>query len=78
MFVFLFLLISNTVFVILIVKANTRVKLALIIPEGTPTKLVREIEHPPPLVPDKTIKVLSKQSKAETYLLSLLPIIFLS
>ena len=59
-------MISNTVFIILIVKAKTRVKLALIIPEGTPTKPVRKIERPPPLVPDKTIKVSSKQSKIAT------------
>ena len=43
-----------------VVKENTRLKLALDIPTGTPILLVKEIVDIPPLVADKTIKVLSK------------------
>ena len=56
---FLFLVISNSFFIIPVVKENTRVKLALPIPTGTPITLVKEIIDNPPLVADKTIKVLS-------------------
>ena len=59
-FFFVFLLISNNFFIISVVKENTRVKLAFAIPTGTPTMLVKEIIDTPPLVADKTFKVLLK------------------
>ena len=58
-FSFFFLIIFNNVFVIPVVKENTRVKLALANPEGIPITLVKEIILIHPLVSDKTIKVLS-------------------
>ena len=59
-FFFLFLMIFNNFFIIPVVKENTRVKLALAIPTGTPITLAKEIMDTPTLVADKTIKVLSK------------------
>ena len=59
-FFFLFLVILNNFFIIPVVKENTRVKLALAIPTGTPITLAKEIMDTPTLVADKTIKVLSK------------------
>ena len=53
----LFLVIPNSFFIIPVVKENTRVKLALAIPTGTPTILVKEIIDTHPLVADKTTKV---------------------
>ena len=58
-FSFSFLIIFNNVFVIPVVKENTRVKLALANPEGIPITLVKEIILIHPLVSYKTIKVLS-------------------
>ena len=45
-------------FIIPVVKENTRVKLALTIPAGAPVTLAKEIIDTPPLVADKTIKIL--------------------
>ena len=59
-FFFLFLVISNTFFIIPVVKENARLKLAFDIPTRTPITLVRKIILIPALVADKTIKVLSK------------------
>ena len=42
-----------------VVKENTRLKLALAIAAGTPKTLVKETIDIPPLITDKTIKVLS-------------------
>ena len=42
-----------------VVKENTRLKLALAIPTGTPITLAKEIIDITPLVVGKTIKVLS-------------------
>ena len=60
MLLFLFLVISNNFFMISVVKENTRLKLALAIPAGTPIILVKVIIDIPTLIADKTIKVLSK------------------
>ena len=59
-FFFLFLVISNRFFIILFFKENTRVKLAPAIPAGIIISLTKEIIDIPPLVADKSIKVLSK------------------
>ena len=59
-FIFCFLLCWVFFFIIIIpvVKENTRVKLALPIPAGAPITLAKEIIDTPPLVADKTIKIL--------------------
>ena len=57
-FFFLFLVISKTFFIIPVAKENTRVKLTLAIPAGTPITFAKEIIDIPPLVAE-TIKVLS-------------------
>ena len=78
-FFFLFLVIFNNFFIIPIVKENTRLKLALVTLAGTPIALIiKKIIDIPPLVADKTVKALSKYSKAAMYLLSFLLVIFLS
>ena len=59
-FFFLFLVILNIFFIIPVVKENTRLKLALAIPTGAAIILAKEIIDIPPLVADKTIKVLSE------------------
>ena len=46
-------------FVIPVVKQQIKVKVALAIPTGAPTTLVREMIDTPPLVALKTIKALS-------------------
>ena len=58
-FFFSFLVTWKTFFIILVVKENTRVKLAFAIPAGAPISLAKEIIDTPPLVVDKTIKILS-------------------
>ena len=45
---------------ILVVKENTRLKLALAIPTGAPITLAKEIIDNPSVVADKVIKLLSK------------------
>ena len=70
MFHFLFLVIFKSFFIIPVVRENIKLKLAVTIPAGTPITLVKEIILIPPLVADKTIKVLSKYSEAAMYLLS--------
>ena len=59
LFFFFFLVTFNNFFIIPVVKENTRVKLALANPAGIPITLVKEIILIPPLVADKTMKVLS-------------------
>ena len=54
------------------VTEKTKVKLALAIPTGTPTTLVNEQIDTPPIVALKTIKNVSMESKAGTYLLNFL------
>ena len=56
---FLFLVIFSNFLTIPVVREKIKVKLALAIPTGTPTKLVNEIIDTPPVVALKTIKVLS-------------------
>ena len=58
-FFFLFLIILSSLFIIPVVKENTKVKLALAVPAATPITLVKEIALIPPLVADHTIKILS-------------------
>ena len=48
------------IFIIPLSIENTRVKLALAFPAEAPITLPKEIIDTPPLVADKTIKVLSK------------------
>ena len=57
-FLFLFLVSFNNFFIIPVVKENTKVKLALAIPAGIAIILVEDIILIPPLVADKTIKIL--------------------
>ena len=49
----------NSVFIIPVVKEKIKVKLAPAIPSGPPTILTEEIIQTPPLVPERTIKILS-------------------
>ena len=58
-FFLFFLVILRKFLIIPLVKVKTRVKLALAIPAGTATMLVKEIIDIPQLVADKTIKILS-------------------
>ena len=54
------------------VGAKIKVKLVLAIPTGAPTTLADEMIQTSLLVALKTIKILSMQSKAVTYLLNFL------
>ena len=58
-FFFLFLVVFNNFFVILVAKENNIVNPALAIPIGAPTTLAWEIIQIPPVVAFKTIKILS-------------------
>ena len=70
---FLFFLVMLSDFLTIpAVTEKTKVKLALAIPTGTPTTLVNEQIDTPPIVALKTIKNVSMESKAVTYLLSFL------
>ena len=57
-FFFFFFVSFNSLFIIPVVKENTKVRLALITPAGIPITFVKEIILIPPLVADKTINVL--------------------
>ena len=70
-FFFLFFVILSNFFIISVVKEKIKVKLAPAIPIGAPTTLTEEIIQTPPLVVLKTIKTLSIESNAATYLLNL-------
>ena len=50
-----------------VVREKIKVKLAPAIPIGAPTTVAEEIIQIPPLVAVKTIKILSIQSKAVTF-----------
>ena len=54
---FLFLVICKALFIIPVVKENTRVKLALAIPAGAPITLEKEIIDTRPFVADIIVKV---------------------
>ena len=60
MFVLFISCYSRAFFIIPVARENTRIKLALAIPAGTPITLVKEMIGTPPLVANKTIKTLSK------------------
>ena len=59
MFCLLFYVSFNNVFIIPVVKENTKVRLTLITPKGIPITFVKEIILIHPLVANKTINVLS-------------------
>ena len=59
MFLFLFFVILNNFLINTAVKETIKVKLPLDIPTGTPVTVVKEIKDTPPIVADKTIKILS-------------------
>ena len=62
MFLFLLLVASNNSITIPVVKENTRLKLALAIPIGTPITLVKEIILIPPLIKQlKSCQINQKQ-----------------
>ena len=67
----MFFVILSNFFIISVVKEKIKVKLAPAIPIGAPTTLTEEIIQTPPLVVLKTIKTLSIESNAATYLLNL-------
>ena len=77
-FFFLFFVIFNNYFIILVFKENIKLKCALAIPTGAPIIFAKELIDIHLLVADKTIKFLSKQSKAAMYLFSFLHIFSLS
>ena len=58
-FFFLFLVILSNFLIVSVVREKNRVKLALAIPAGAPTMLVKEMVDTPSLVAFKTIKTLS-------------------
>ena len=68
----MFLVILSNFLIIPVVREKIKVKLALAIPTGAPTILADEMIQTPLLVALKTIKILSMQSKAVTYLLNFL------
>ena len=59
-FFFFFLVMLSNFLIIPVVKEKLKVKLALAIPTGTPTMLVKEMIDTPPVVALKTVKILSK------------------
>ena len=71
-FFFLFLVVFNSSLTILVKIENARLKLALTIPTGAPITVANDAIEMLPVVADKTINDLSKESKDAIYLLSLL------
>ena len=59
------------------VREKIRVKISLAVTTAAPTTYTEEIMQTPPLAALKTIKILSMQSKAATYLLNFLLHVFL-
>ena len=57
-FFFLFLVILSNFLIIPVAKENTRVKFAVTIPTAAPVTVLKKKINTPPLVPDKTIKIL--------------------
>ena len=66
----LFVVMLSNFLIISVVREKIKVKLALSIPTGAPTTLADKMIQTPLLVALKTIKGLSMQSKAVTYLLN--------
>ena len=64
-FFFLFLVISNSFFIIPVVTENTKVKLALAIPAGTPITLAKEIIDTPHLLQIKKLKSCQNNQKEQ-------------
>ena len=62
----------NNFFIILVAKENTIVNPVLAIPAGAPTIVAWETIQTPPIVAERTIKILSMSSNAVTYLLIVL------
>ena len=62
-FFLLFRVAFNNFFIIPVATKNERTKIALAIPTGAPVKVANDAIEMLPLVADKTIKDLSKQSK---------------
>ena len=58
-FSFLFLVLLNNFFIIPVAKENTVVNPALAIPTGAPTTVVWETIQTPPVVAERTVKILS-------------------
>ena len=58
-FFLLFLVLFSNFLIIPVVREKIKVKVALAIPAGAPTTLVKELIEAPPLVALKTIKILS-------------------
>ena len=58
-FFFFYLAIFNNFLVIPVAREKIKVRLALAIPAGASIMLVNEIIDTPPVVPSKTIKILS-------------------
>ena len=77
-FFFLFHVVFNNFFTIPVETENARVKLALAIHTGTPIKVAKDATEMLPVVTDKTINDLSKQSKEAIYFLCFLLINSLS
>ena len=75
-FFFLFLVVFNSFFMIPVEIENERLKLALTIPTGAPIAVTNDVIEMLPVVTDKTFNDLSKYSKKEIYLLSLLLSLF--
>ena len=76
-FFFVYLVILINFLIIPVVKEKIKVKLAFAISARAPIKVVKEIIDTPPLVAERTIKILSTQSNGATYLLNFLLFIFL-
>ena len=77
-FFFLLLAVFNSFSTIPAEIENARLKIALAIPTGAPITVANHAIEMLPVVTDKTINYLSKQSKESIYLLRLLPINSLS
>ena len=74
-FFLLFLVVFNSFFMIPVEIENERLKLA--IPTGAPIAVTNDVIEMLPVVTDETFNNLSKYSKKEIYLLSLLLSLFL-
>ena len=70
-FFFLLLVVFNSFFTIPVQIENARLKLALVIPRGAPMTVANDAIEVLPVITDKTVTDLSKQSKEAIYLLSL-------